>query len=128
MVSDSASRTAEIAPAPDRPRVRQPVRVRRELASWPTLVLVLVCVLVALPLTIMFTPDQRVTVAGQDVYVGARRPSFSLSGPSQLVQVGNTELDIAPLPRSTRALAATSGRTRSAASPARSWSGTCGRR
>jgi GDSL-like Lipase/Acylhydrolase family len=97
MVSDSASRTAEIAPAPDRPRVRQPVRVRRELASWPTLVLVLVCVLVALPLTIMFTPDQRVTVAGQDVYVGARRPSFSLSGPSQLVQVGNTELDIAPL-------------------------------
>ena len=72
MVSGSASRTVETAPAPDRPRTRQPVRVRRELLSWPTLVLVLICVLVAVPLTILFTPDQRVTVAGQHVYVGAR--------------------------------------------------------
>ena len=97
MISKSASPTAETAPAPDRTRARHPVRVRRELLSWPTLVLVLVCVLGAVPLTVLITPDQRVTVAGQDVYVGARRPSFSFSGPSQLVQVGNTELDIAPL-------------------------------
>jgi hypothetical protein len=60
-------------------------------------VLVLVCVLVGIPATIVLTPDQELTVAGQHLSVGARTPSLSVSGPAQLVQIGNTELDIAPL-------------------------------
>ena len=50
-----------------------------------------------LPATILITPDQHVTVAGQDIGVGARIPNLSWSGPAQLVQIGNTQLDIVPL-------------------------------
>jgi lysophospholipase L1-like esterase len=60
-------------------------------------VLVLFCVLVGIPATAMLTPDQELTVAGQHLSVGARIPTFSISGPAQLVQIGNTKLDIAPL-------------------------------
>lgn len=63
----------------------------------PSLVTVLVCVLLGLPAALLLTPDQHTTVAGQDLAVGARVPSLSWSGPAQLVQIGNTKLDIAPL-------------------------------
>lgn len=55
------------------------------------------CVLAGVPVAILLTPGQDVTVAGQHLAVGARTPGISLSGPAQLVQVGNTELDIARL-------------------------------
>lgn len=66
----------------------------RELRSGPTLVLLLFCVLVGIPVTILLTPSQQVVAVGQHLAVGARAPSLSISGPAQLVQVGNTELDI----------------------------------
>lgn len=47
-----------------------------------------------IPAAIAFTPDQELVVLGQHVSVGARAPSLSLSGPAQLVQIGNTELDV----------------------------------
>jgi hypothetical protein len=71
--------------------------VLRESVSAPSLLLVLVCLLLALPATILITPDQQVTVAGQNIGVGARIPSLSWTGPAQLVQIGNTQLDIVPL-------------------------------
>jgi lysophospholipase L1-like esterase len=71
--------------------------VIRELRSWATGLLVAVCVLIGVPAAIALTPDQEITVAGQHLSVGARPPSLSLSGPAQLVQIGNTELDITPL-------------------------------
>jgi lysophospholipase L1-like esterase len=74
-------------------RLRSAVLVR-EARSVPTLVLVAFCVAVCIPLAILLTPDQQVVVAGQRLAVGARQPSLSLSGPPQLVQVGNTEFDI----------------------------------
>jgi hypothetical protein len=70
---------------------------RRELTSGPSLVVVLLVVLLGIPATIALTPDQRTTVAGQEISVGGRTPSLSWSGPAQLVQIGNTELDVRPL-------------------------------
>jgi len=61
------------------------------------LVLVLLCLFGGVSTTILLTPAQSVTVAGQTLSVSARPPSFSLSGPAQLVQIGNTRLDINPL-------------------------------
>jgi lysophospholipase L1-like esterase len=72
-------------------------RFLREVASWPTVTTVLLCVVFGIPATVLLTPDQTVTVAGQQISVGARPPTFSLAGPAQLVQIGNTQLDIAPL-------------------------------
>ena len=69
----------------------------RELRSWPTLVLLLFCVLVGIPVTILLTPSQQVVAVGQHLSLGGRAPSLSISGPAQLVQVGNTELDISRL-------------------------------
>lgn len=66
----------------------------REFRSWVTLALVAFCLLVGIPLTILLTPAQEVTVAGQQIAVGARAPNLSLSGPAQLVQIGNTKLDL----------------------------------
>lgn len=66
----------------------------REARSKPTLLLCAFCVLVCLPLAIILTPDQDLTIAGQRLSVGARDPDFSLSGPAQLVQIGNTDFDI----------------------------------
>jgi len=69
----------------------------RELTSGPTVVVVLLVILFALPATIALTPDQTTTIAGQQISVGGRTPSLSWSGPAQLVQIGNTELDVRPL-------------------------------
>lgn len=69
----------------------------RELRSVPTLALVAVCLFVGVPTVILLTPDQEVTIVGQHLSVGARTPSPSIAGPAQLVQTGNTELDIARL-------------------------------
>ena len=71
--------------------------VLRELRSLPTQLLVVCCLFVGVPVAILLTPQQELTVAGQHLAVGARPPSPTLSGPAQLVQVGNTELDIARL-------------------------------
>jgi hypothetical protein len=53
-----------------------------------------VCLLLGVPAAIVVTPDQDLVSLGQPVAVGARTPDLSLSGPAQLVQIGNTELDI----------------------------------
>lgn len=85
---------------PDRTPPRRLRRLRafgREMRSWPTVLLMLFCLVGGIPATILLTPDQELTVAGQTLSVGARVPTFSLSGPAQLVQIGNTKLDIAPL-------------------------------
>ena len=93
--------TAQHPSETERPRRRRlaglPGALWRELRSWSTLVLLVVCLLVGLPATIALTPAQDVTALGQHVALGARTPTPSLSGPAQLVQVGNTHLDIAPL-------------------------------
>jgi hypothetical protein len=68
--------------------------ILREARSKPTMLLCAFCVLVCLPLAIILTPDQDLTIAGQRLSVGARDPDFSLSGPAQLVQIGNTDFDI----------------------------------
>jgi hypothetical protein len=59
-------------------------------------VVALLCLVVGVPAAILLTPPQQVTIAGQHLSVGARAPSPTLSGPAQLVQVGNTHLDVAP--------------------------------
>jgi lysophospholipase L1-like esterase len=69
----------------------------RELTSGPSLVVVLLVILFGIPSAIALTPDQRTTIAGQEISVGGRTPSLSWSGPAQLVQIGNTELDVRPL-------------------------------
>ncbi|HLT10091.1 MAG TPA: GDSL-type esterase/lipase family protein [Micromonosporaceae bacterium] len=71
--------------------------ILREQVRLPTVVLMLVCVIVGIPVTVLLTPDQELTVVGQHLSVGARTPSLSISGPAQLVQIGNTQLDIEPL-------------------------------
>ncbi len=71
--------------------------VRQELRSLPTWLLVGFCLVFGIPTTILLTPSQEVSVAGQHLSVGARTPDLSVVGPAQLVQVGNTELDIARL-------------------------------
>jgi hypothetical protein len=60
-------------------------------------VLIALSLFVGIPATILLTPDQPLTVAGQTLFVSARPPSFSISGPAQLVQIGNTRLDLTPL-------------------------------
>jgi lysophospholipase L1-like esterase len=66
----------------------------RELRSWPTLLLVLFCLGVGIPVTVALTPAQDLVAFGQHISVGARPPELSLAGPAQLVQVGNTALDL----------------------------------
>lgn len=66
----------------------------RELRSVPTIMLVACCLLVGVPVTVALTPQQEVSALGQPLEVGARAPSPTLSGPAQLVQIGNTELDL----------------------------------
>lgn len=60
----------------------------------PTLLLLLFCLLVGLPTTILLTPGQEVVAFGQTITVGARPPEPTLSGPARLVQLGNTALDV----------------------------------
>ncbi|MBN9107922.1 MAG: hypothetical protein J0I34_03985 [Pseudonocardia sp.] len=87
---------ARTAPTATRRRRMLPA-LWRELRSWPTLLVLAVCLVGGLPATIALTPSQDVTVLGQHVELGARTPTPSVSGPAQLVQIGNTRLDIAPL-------------------------------
>ncbi len=99
MTSDTDARLSSTQSA-DRPDLSRPGLVGsviREALSWPTALVCLLCLLLGLPATILLTPDQDVVVAGQSLSVGARPPTLSLSGPAQLVQIGNTQLDIAPL-------------------------------
>jgi hypothetical protein len=86
-----------VTPSTDETPRRARSAVLQELRSPSTLLLVLFCLLIGLPTVISLTPDQQVTVAGQHLAVGARRPSPTVSGPAQLVQIGNTELDLARL-------------------------------
>lgn len=58
------------------------------------MLLVLFCLAVGLPVTVALTPAQDLVALGQHISVGARPPDLSVAGPAQLVQVGNTELDI----------------------------------
>ena len=62
--------------------------------SWPTLLLVLFCLTIGIPLTVALTPDQDIVALGQRISVGARPPELSVAGPARLVQVGNTTLDV----------------------------------
>jgi lysophospholipase L1-like esterase len=94
LLGDVALSVDESPQPPRRHRLRA---FLREVRSLPTVLLMVFCLLVGIPATIGLTPAQELTVAGQNLSVGARVPSFSLSGPAQLVQIGNTELDIAPL-------------------------------
>ncbi|WP_198962057.1 hypothetical protein [Pseudonocardia sp. MH-G8] len=66
----------------------------RELRSWPTLLLVLFCLGVGIPVTVTLTPSQDLVAFGQHISVGARPPDLSVAGPARLVQVGNTALDV----------------------------------
>lgn len=61
---------------------------------WPTVLLVLVCLGVGIPVTVALTPGRDVVTFGQYITVGARPPQVSVVGPARLVQVGNTALDI----------------------------------
>ena len=98
MVSDARTTTAQADEHSEPERTARPTRgVFREIRSGPSVLLVFLCLLLGLPATILITPDQHVTVAGQDIGVGARIPNLSWSGPAQLVQIGNTQLDIGPL-------------------------------
>jgi hypothetical protein len=56
--------------------------------------LVAFCLVVGLPVTVALTPPQDVIALGQHLSVGARTPTPTFAGPAQLVQIGNTELDM----------------------------------
>jgi hypothetical protein len=62
--------------------------------SWPTVLLVLFCLGVGVPVTVALTPAQEFVAFGQHISVGARPPELSVAGPARLVQVGNTSLDV----------------------------------
>ena len=79
------------------PRRSRTRRLLREARSVPTLLAVFLTLLVGLPLAVLLTPDQRITVLGQSLAVGGRDPGLSWSGPAQVVQVGNTRLDLPAL-------------------------------
>jgi len=69
----------------------------REARSWPSLLVAVGTAVVALPLAILLTPGQEVATLGQHITVRARPPSLSIAGPAQIVQIGNTSLDIPKL-------------------------------
>jgi hypothetical protein len=66
----------------------------REVRSWPTVLLVFGTALAAIPVALLLTPGQEVVTLGQHITVKARPPSLSVSGPAQIVQIGNTSLDV----------------------------------
>jgi len=66
----------------------------REARSWPTIALALCSAMVAIALAIVLTPAQEVVTLGQHIAVKARPPSLSVAGPAQIVQIGNTSLDV----------------------------------
>jgi hypothetical protein len=66
----------------------------REVRSLPTLLLVLGTALAAIPIALLLTPGQEVVTLGQHITVKARPPDLSVRGPAQIVQIGNTSLDV----------------------------------
>src|SRR5205823_10149027 len=102
LLAAAVSGTAPSAdPEPAGPKPPAWRRLGRELAallgearSWPTLLLALGTVLIAIPVAILLTPGQEVVTLGQHLTVNARSPSLSISGPAQIVQTGNTSLDV----------------------------------
>ncbi|GAA3233078.1 hypothetical protein GCM10017691_28350 [Pseudonocardia petroleophila] len=64
------------------------------IRSGPAVALVLFCLCVGLPATVALTPGQDLVAFGQQISVGARTPDLSVSGPAQVVQVGNTAFDV----------------------------------
>ncbi|GAA4811486.1 hypothetical protein GCM10023200_56610 [Actinomycetospora chlora] len=66
----------------------------RELRSPLTILLALACVAGGLWAAVVLTPAQEVQAFGQQLRVGVQAPSTSLSGPPQIVQIGNTRLDV----------------------------------
>lgn len=75
--------------------VRRELRaLGREARSWPTVLLALSSAVAAIALAIVLTPAQDVVTLGQHIAVKARPPSLSLAGPAQIVQIGNTSLDV----------------------------------
>jgi hypothetical protein len=69
----------------------------REARGWPAIGLAALTLLTAIPAAIVLTPGQEVTTLGQHMTVRARMPSLSLIGPAQIVQIGNTSLDVPKL-------------------------------
>ncbi|WP_218597307.1 hypothetical protein, partial [Pseudonocardia oceani] len=76
------------------PQVRSPRTRSIGVRSWPSVLLVLFCLAVGVPVTVALTPGQDLVAFGQQVTVGARAPDLSVAGPAQVVQVGNTALDV----------------------------------
>lgn len=66
----------------------------RELRSPLTLLLVVACVACGVWAAVALTPAQDVEAFGQQLRVGAQPPSATVSGPPQIVQIGNTRLDV----------------------------------
>jgi lysophospholipase L1-like esterase len=64
------------------------------LRALPTVLLLAGLLVAGIPLAVVLTPDQHVELFGQDIAVGARDPQPDLSGPAQLVQLGNTSFDL----------------------------------
>jgi hypothetical protein len=56
-----------------------------------------VTLLTAIPLAVLLTPGQQVTTLGQHMTVRARPVGPSVAGPAQIVQIGNTSLDVPKL-------------------------------
>ena len=82
-------------PRPDTgPDTGDPRRRTLRSRAWPTLLLVLFCLGVGIPVAVALTPAQPVEAFGQHLAVGARPPEPNLAGPARLVQVGNTALDV----------------------------------
>lgn len=90
----TATEIADADASGSRSRRPGPSALLRESRSLPTLVLAAGLLLVGLPVVAVLTPAQHITVLGQDIAVGARVPTPSLSGPAQLVQLGNTAFDV----------------------------------
>jgi lysophospholipase L1-like esterase len=77
--------------------VRVVGRVVRRALLVPTVWVTALCLFAGLPLAVVLAPDVEVSVAGQYLSVGARVPTWSLAGPAQVVQIGNTEYDVTPV-------------------------------
>jgi hypothetical protein len=77
-----------------REEVLKPERRALRARWWPTAALALFCLGAGIPVTVALTPSQDVVAFGQYIAVGARPPDLAVSGPAQIVQVGNTTLDV----------------------------------
>jgi hypothetical protein len=66
----------------------------RELRSPITLLLVVACTVGGIAAAVVLTPTQEVQAFGQQIGVGVQAPSATLAGPPQIVQIGNTRLDV----------------------------------